>query len=54
MITLENEFYYEMKNFVLVAQGELSGEFKVMEEYTFGWMIVLDLEDGMSYIIKKQ
>tara|TARA_R110002049_G_scaffold21986_1_gene79491 strand:- start:18 stop:179 length:162 start_codon:yes stop_codon:yes gene_type:complete len=53
MITLENEFYYEMENFTLVAQGELSGEFKVIEQDSFGFMIVLDLEDGMSYIIKK-
>ena len=53
MITLENEFYYEMEKFTLVAQGTLTGEFKVVEKDSFGYTIVLDLEDGMSYIIKQ-
>ena len=53
MITLENEFYYEMEHFTLVAKGTISGEFKVLEQDSFGHKIVLDLEDGMSYIIKQ-
>ncbi len=53
MITLEDEFYYEMEQFTLVAKGSITGEFEVIEEDSFGHTIVLDQEDGMSYIIKQ-
>jgi len=53
MITLENEFYYEMKNFNLVVKGELTGDYQVLEE-GFGHMIVRCNEEGAHFIIKKQ
>ena len=52
MIKLQNEFYYESENFTLVAQGELTGTYKVIEQDSFGYTIVED-EDG-QYIIEKQ
>ena len=36
MITLEDEFYYEMEHFTLVAKGSITGEFEVIEEDSFG------------------
>ena len=51
MITLQNEFYYESENFTLVAQGQLTGTYKVIEKDSFGYTIVED-EDG-QYIIEK-
>ena len=54
MITLENEFYYEMKNFNLVAQGELTGDYQIIEEDSFGYMIVRCNEEGAYFIIKQQ
>jgi|VirMetMinimDraft_7_1064189.scaffolds.fasta_scaffold232183_2 hypothetical protein len=49
-IQLQNEFNYKVRNFSLVAQGELTGTFNVVEKHCFGYTIVSD-EDG-QYIIK--
>ncbi len=54
MITLKNEFYYEMENFNLVAQGELTGDYQIVEEDSFGYMIVRCNEEGAHFIIKQQ
>ena len=48
MITLKNEFYYEMQNFSLVAQGELTGDYKVVST-DFDYTVVEDAEG--QYII---
>ena len=49
MITLQNEFYYEMQNFTFVAKGELTGDYKVVSN-DFKYTVIED-EDA-QYIIK--
>ena len=53
-IKLDNEFYYEMEKFSLVAQGTLTGDYKIIEKDSFGYMIVMCNENGGKFIIKPQ
>tara|TARA_R100000951_G_C2512890_1_gene140975 strand:+ start:321 stop:473 length:153 start_codon:yes stop_codon:yes gene_type:complete len=50
MITLQNETYYGIQNFSLVALGELTGDYKVVSN-DFIYIVVED-KDG-QYIINK-
>lgn len=50
MITLQNETYFEMKNFSFVAAGELTGDYKIISK-DFGYMVVSDSEG--QYIINR-
>jgi hypothetical protein len=53
METLQNETYYEMENLTLVAQGELTGDYKIVwTNFSLNHILIED-EDG-QYIIKKQ
>ena len=49
-MTSQNETFYEMKNFTMVACGELTGDFNIVEKNSFGFTIIQD-KDGI-YAIK--